>query len=476
LNFCPTIDYKTILSRLDWYVFFGVLLLTLLSVIYGQYLKKKNHNKKNNDFDFLELLLMGRQLTLPMFVATLVATWYGGIFGVTKIAFEQGIFNFITQGFFWYISYILFAFFIVHKVARYKAVTLPDLIGKMFGPKAGKLSAVFNFFNVLPIVYVISLGLLIQALFGISFIQAMIIGVTVVVIYTLYGGFRAIVFSDIIQFFVMCLGVFLILLFSYKIFGGVSFLKVNLPASHFTLTGGETIATTLVWGFIALSTLVDPNFYQRVFAAKNIKVAKRGILVSTIIWILFDICTTAGAMYARAVIPEAAADKAYLIYALQILPNGIRGLVLAGILATILSTLDSYLFIAGTTISYDLMPKKWKGKVSLYYLGIIFVGILAILMAIIFDGNIKAVWKTLGSYSASCLLLPVLYGYIFPGKIKDYQFVFASILGIIAVSVWRNINLTGFWQNVDELYIGILATSFGLVSYGFAYNWKSKKI
>ncbi len=476
MNFCPTIDYKTILSRLDWYVFFGVLLLTLLSVIYGQYLKKKNHNKKNNDFDFLELLLMGRQLTLPMFVATLVATWYGGIFGVTKIAFEQGIFNFITQGFFWYISYILFAFFIVHKVARYKAVTLPDLIGKMFGPKAGKLSAVFNFFNVLPIVYVISLGLLIQALFGISFIQAMIIGVTVVVIYTLYGGFRAIVFSDIIQFFVMCLGVFLILLFSYKIFGGVSFLKVNLPASHFTLTGGETIATTLVWGFIALSTLVDPNFYQRVFAAKNIKVAKRGILVSTIIWILFDICTTAGAMYARAVIPEAAADKAYLIYALQILPNGIRGLVLAGILATILSTLDSYLFIAGTTISYDLMPKKWKGKVSLYYLGIIFVGILAILMAIIFDGNIKAVWKTLGSYSASCLLLPVLYGYIFPGKIKDYQFVFASILGIIAVSVWRNINLTGFWQNVDELYIGILATSFGLVSYGFAYNWKSKKI
>ncbi len=464
LNFDLTINYKTILTKIDWIVFFSILILTIAAIIYGQYKKKKLKN--NKELAFLDLLLMGRQLTLPMFVATLVATWYGGIFGVTKIAFEQGIFNFITQGVFWYISYILFAFFITHKVAKYKAVTLPDLVGQMFGPKAGKLSAVFNFFNVLPIAYVISLGILIQALFGISFLQSMIIGVTVVVLYTLYGGFRAIVFSDIVQFFVMCLGVFLVLTFSVKIFGGISFLKANLPDTHFSLTGGVGIATTLVWGFIALSTLVDPNFYQRVFAAKNTKVAKRGILISTIIWVLFDICTTGGAMYARAVIPEAASDKAYLIYALQILPDGVKGLVLAGILATILSTLDSYLFIAGTTVSYDMMPKKLKGKVYIHNFGIIIVGIIAVLMGVIFKGNIKAVWKTLGSYSASCLLLPVLYGYIFPNRIKDYQFVFASILGVITVSIWRNIELSGFWQNVDELYMGIIATSLGLATYG----------
>ena len=99
---------------------------------------------------------------------------------------------------------------------------------------------------------------------------------------------------------------------------------------------------------------------------------------ATVIWILFDICTTSGAMYARAVIPEAASDKAYLIYALQILPNGIRGFVLAGILATILSTLDSYLFIAGTTVSFDLMPKRFKGKIYLHQLGIIIVGLIVV--------------------------------------------------------------------------------------------------
>jgi solute:Na+ symporter, SSS family len=473
LNFST--EYKSILNSLDWFVFFLVLILTIASVIYGQSIKKRRTSRETEaDYVFLDLLLMGRKLTLPLFVATLVATWYGGIFGVTKIAFEQGIFNFITQGVFWYISYLIFAFFITAKVAKYKAVTLPDLVGKMFGPGSARLSAVFNFFNVLPIAYVISLGLLIQTFLGGEIWHGMLFGVSIVIFYTMYGGFRAIVFSDIIQFFVMCIGVFLVLVFSVSTFGGLGFLKANLPTGHFSVTGGEGILTTLVWGFIALSTLVDPNFYQRVFAAKNTRTAKKGIIISTVIWILFDICTTSGAMYARAVIPEAASENAYLIYALQILPSGVRGLVLAGILATILSTLDSYLFIAGTTLSYDLMPKKFKGKIYLHNTGIILVGLLAVLLGIIFEGDIKNVWKTLGSYSASCLLLPVVYGYIFPGKIKDKQFIFASLLGVFTVSFWRNVNLPGFWQNIDALYMGIISTSSGLILYGLYLKLKFK--
>jgi solute:Na+ symporter, SSS family len=467
-----SLDVSSVLTRLDWIVFSLVLLVTLGSVLYGNFIKKKTI--KNEDDSFLDLLLMGRRLTLPMFIGTLVATWYGGIFGVTRIAFEKGLYNFVTQGAFWYVAYLLFAFFIINKVSKFQAVTLPDLIGKMFGPKSMKLSAVFNFFNVLPIAYAISLGLFLQILFGGNLIVMMSIGIGVVVIYSLFGGFRAVVFSDIIQFFVMCSGVVLVLVFSIGQFGGLSFLQANLPDSYFTLTGGETLATTFVWGFIALSTLVDPNFYQRVFAAKSPEVAKKGIIISTAIWFCFDICTTAGAMSAKATIPDADPGQAYLIYGLQILPPGLRGFVLAGILATILSTLDSYLFIAGTTVTYDLVPKRFRGKVGLHHLGIIAVGIIAVLMSTLFEGNIKAVWKTLGSYSASCLLLPVLYGYIFPNKIRDNQFIFASILGIITTTYWRFAEHSGFYANIDELYIGVLATSFGLFSYSLMYKLKNR--
>ncbi|MBT7610150.1 MAG: sodium:solute symporter family protein [Bacteriovoracaceae bacterium] len=462
-QFSQTIHLAHLITPLDWIIFTLILLITFTAVFYGQY--KKKNNAATEDESFLDLLLMGRKLTLPLFTATLVATWYGGIFGVTEISFTKGIFNFVTQGVFWYISYIIFAIFIVNKVSKYQAVTLPNLIGKMFGPKSSFLSAIFNFFNVLPIAYVISLGIFLQLLFGGVLWLNMLVGVIVVICYSLYGGFRAVVFSDLIQFFVMCAGVFLILILSISNFGGLTFLQENLPERYFQLTGGETIGTTLVWGFIALSTLVDPNFYQRVFAATSPEVAKKGILTSTVIWLCFDICTTFGAMYAKAVIPEAEPSGAYLIYAIQLLPSGVRGFVLAGILATILSTLDSYLFLAGTTLSYDLVPKKYKGKVILHHIGISTVGLIAVVMAVLFKGNIKTVWKTLGSYSAACLLLPVLIGYIFPNKIKDNQFVFASLLGVIFTSYWRNAPHSGFWNNVDELYAGIFATSLGLAIY-----------
>lgn len=448
------------LATLDWIVFFAVLLITVYSIIYG-HRKKKKIPEENESLSFMEYVLMGRQLTLPMFVATMVATWYGGIFGVTKIAYESGIYNFVTQGFFWYVSYLIFAIFILDKISKSNAVTLPDLIGNMFGPKSKSLSAIFNLFNVIPIAYIISLGLFLQILFGGSLVAMMMLGTVFVVIYSLFGGFRAIVYSDLIQFFAMCSVVAIVLFISIWTYGGLEYLQSNLPESYFSPLGTNTLSQTLVWGFIALSTLVDPNFYQRCFAAVDTKTAKKGIFISTFIWCLFDICTTFGAMYAKAAI-EVPSDKAYLIYALGILPAGFKGLFLAGILATILSTLDSYLFIASTTLTYDLMPKKWRLKKSLHHLNTICIAILAILLAIYFNGNIKAIWKTLGSYSAACLLFPVLFGYMFPKKLSDNQFIFSCILGIIGVTLWRHIGLGSYWSEIDELYIGVLCTFSGI--------------
>ena len=223
---------------------------------------------------------------------------------------------------------------------------------------------------------------------------------------------------------------------------------------------------------IALSTLVDPNFYQRCFAAKSPKVAKKGILVSTVIWAIFDICTTFGAMYARAVVPEADAKTAYLTYAIQLLPEGLRGFFSAAILATILSTLDSYLFLSGTTISHDLMPQRLRKKKYLPVFGTLASAIFAYILAIYFKGDIKTVWKTLGSYSAACLLLPVLLGHVLKKRVSDGQFVFTCLSGVITTSWWRNTDHQGFWSNVDEIYIGALTT---LIVYLICLNKKQEK-
>jgi SSS family solute:Na+ symporter len=298
---------------------------------------------------------------------------------------------------------------------------------------------------------------------GWAAIPSMIVGIALVLSYSVFGGFRAVVYSDLIQFFIMCASVFIVLVFSFGTLGSPQILVDQLPTHYFSLTGQYSWGQTLVWGFIALSTLVDPTFYHRAFAASSTKVAQKGIFISTGIWICFDLCTTFGAMYARVAIPEADSASAYLTYAMQLLPHGLRGFVLAGIVATVLSTLDSDLFLAGSVISYDILPKKLHTKISVHYLSILIVGVISVFMAILFEGNIKEAWKTLGSYSTACLLVPVLVGQVRgKNKYKDFDFISATLLGVIVTSYWKWSTRSGFWVDVDELYIGSIAAFLGL--------------
>lgn len=445
------------LSAADWWVFSIVLVLTFAVAIYGHYRQKKPQNTA------LDYLLMGRQLTLPLFVATLVATWYGGIFGVNEITFNYGIYNFVTQGFFWYVAYIIFAFFIAERVAKYQSVTLPDLAQNMFGPKAGKVAAVFTFFYITPVAYVLSLGLFLNMIFGIGVLNGMIIGTVFTCLYTAWGGFKAVVFSDLVQFFVMCSAVLLVVLFSVQDFGGLSFLKANLPPSHFSLTGGNGVLNTLIWGFIALATLIDPSFYQRCFAAKSPQIVKKGVLISTFIWFCFDICTTLGSLYARALLPAAEPAEAYFFYAVQLLPTGLKGFFVAGILAIILSTLNSFLFIASNTLSYDLLKNRFKNIVFSNRISLFVVGALAIVMAMLLNGSFKEIWITLGSYFSACLLVPILVGYIYPKRISDNLFVCSALCSAGVMTVWKLWPLSGVWAQIDGFYIGVSTSILILV-------------
>ncbi len=450
----PELRTVTYFQPLDWAVFAGVLLATAAAAFYGSWRLKKHKDKPSA----LDYLLMGRQLTLPLFVATMVATWYGGIFAVNEITFNYGIFNFVTQGVFWYIAYLIFAFFIAKRLARYASFTLPDLTNQMFGPRSAKVTALLTFCYIAPVAYVLSLGMFLHMVFGMSILSGMIWGTLFVCLYSAWGGLRSVVFSDLVQFFVMCSAVLMVVVFSVLSFGGMSFLKANLPASHFTLTGGNSWLATLIWGFIALSTLIDPSFYQRCFAAKSPTVVKKGILISTAIWFLFDFCTTTGSLYARALLPQAEPGQAYFFYAIQLLPVGLRGFFVAGILAIILSTLNSFLFIASNTLSFDLLRNKFKNIVVSNRISIFVVGAFSIAMAQFFNGSFKEIWLVLGSYFSACLLVPILMGYVWPNRISDKLFVCSTLASAGMMTVWHMLPKNDFLEIVDPFYVGVLTS------------------
>jgi SSS family solute:Na+ symporter len=438
------------LTVTDWIIFIFIACLPHIVLFIW---KKRTHLPKTN----LEYLLMGRKLTLPFFVTSLVATWYGGIIGVSQLSFEMGLYNFLTQGIFWYIVYLCFAFFLVKKLRnKFTAYSLPDLVEQIFGPKSRKVAAVLNYLHLLPIAYLISMGIMLQWLFGGSLWVMNLISISVVVLYLYKGGFKTLIVSDFVQCIIMLSAITIFFIFAFYQFGDANYLKDNLPANHLKWTGDAKFSELFIWALIASSTLIDPNFYQRVYAAKDEATARNGILWATFIWILFDLMVTFTALFARAAHPEFQSSQAYLLFAMEILPVGVKGFFLAGIVATIISTLDSFLFTSAVCLSYDY---KNSDKISHHQYSLIFTALVTFVIALFFEDRIVETWRILGGLSASLLVVPVLSGIFFPGRIRDNEFCLVVLAGVVSICMIQLSKIV-FPNELDSLMYGLYSTSF----------------
>jgi SSS family solute:Na+ symporter len=341
-------------SPLDWglvVLYFGFLVAVGLRLI-------------GRPSDAADYLVAGRRVTLPALVATLVTTWYGGILGVGEYSYRYGVSNWLVFGVPYYVGALLFAWMFARRARTAALYTIPDLLDRHYGRGPAMVGALAAFMIAAPAAYVLMLGTLFAAMVHAPLVPCVIAAAVFSLFYIYRGGMRAVVLSDQVQFVLMYLGMAVMVVFVVAEHGGLGFLVTHLPASHFTWNGGNPAAAVLVWYFIALSTLVDPGFWQRAYAARDPQVARRAVLWSVVFWILFDFMTTATGMYARALLPDLAQPVfAYPELAARVLPPLALGLFYVGMIATVMSTIDSYGFIAAATIGRDVIWRL-RGEAS----------------------------------------------------------------------------------------------------------------
>lgn len=359
-----------------------------------------------------DYLVAGRRVTLPAFVATLVATWYGGILGVGEYTWRHGISNWLVFGVPYYLGAAAFALFLARRARTSEVLSLPDVLERAYGRPAALVGAAAVFVNAAPAAYVLVLGTLFATLFGGPGSLWVVVAAVLSVFYVDRGGLRTVILTDRVQFVLMFGGFALLLAFLLARHGGLPFLEARLPASHWHWNGGNGAAAVLVWYVIALGTLVDPAFWQRAAAARDPRVARDGVLWSIAFWALFDLMTTACGLYARALLPTLADPVlAFPRLADLTLPPVALGLFYVGMLATVMSTIDSYAFIAATTVGRDLVWRVRGGdpdripawsRIGLWAATAFAAG-LALASPSVVD-----LWRGIGSIVAPTLLLPVL--------------------------------------------------------------------
>lgn len=417
----------------------------------------------------VDFLLSGRKVTIPAFVATLVSTWYGGILGVGEWSYQFGISQWLIFGAPFYICSVLFAIFLAGKIRLNDAFTIPEAVANRYNKSAGRLSALPVFILVSPAPYILMLGLLFQFLSGgeAPFLLYASLVALFSVLYITIGGFGAVIKTDILQVILMFTGFIILLIFAAIEFGGFSTLLQSLPDQHLDITGGYSWQYIIVWFFIALWTFVDPSFHQRAAAAESPEVARKGIYISVGFWIVFDFLTCFAGLYAFAILGSGLEQPvlAYPMLAEEILPIGLFGLFILTLIATIMSTLDSYLFISGQTLGRDYLayyfPKTEPNKLT--RAGILTAAIIGILLTIAFPSVID-LWYVIGSVFIPGLLVPVMGVYLQPFKLRT-PYVFISIILCTAISLgWLLMGMIADDPGLGYLYLGVEPFYPGLVA------------
>jgi SSS family solute:Na+ symporter len=390
---------------------------------------------------------------------TLVSSWYGGILGVGEFSYLYGISNWVIQGVPYYIFALIFALVLAGKIRATQLLTIPDRLFAAYDKRTAVLGGVLTFLLTSPAPYILMLGILLQVVTGWNLIASLLLGTALTTIYLFTGGFRADVATDVVEFIVMFIGFGIALPYAFVTFGGMEFLASHLPPLHLTWHGGNSVQFIVVWFLIALWTLVDPSFHQRCYAAKSVSVARKGILLSIPFWLLFDALTATTGLYARAILPDIDQPvMAYPLLAEALLPPLAKGLFFAGMLATVMSTLNTMTMISATSIGRDVVWRMRnetdEGLATRYTrYGLLATALLSIALALLVPSVIR-LWYVIGTTIIPGLLVPLVTSYFARFRMRS-GYAFASmVLGWVTSSVWLAIGWTAELGSSDHYPMG----------------------
>jgi SSS family solute:Na+ symporter len=415
-----------------------------------------------------DYLVMGRRLSLPSFVATLVTTWYGGVLGVGEFSYRYGISNWLVFGVPYYVGALLFALFLARRARRAAHYTVPDVLHAAYGRPVALAGAIVVQFLSSPAPDVLMLAVLLQLVLGWGFLPALLLGTFFSTAYSLRGGLPSVVGADRVQFVLMFTGFLVALPYLAAQHGGLDFLRAHVPATHFVWHGGNAPQYIFVWYLIALQTLVEPTFYQRAFAAKDEATAQRGVLLSIGFWALFDFLTTFTGLYARALMPNLADPvAAYPALAIEFLPPVVRGIFYLGLLATVMSTVDGYTFIGGVNFGRDLLW-RWRrerdeSNLNRYsQAGFVLTAALAFALALGFRSAVD-LWHHVGSVGVPALLVPLLAAHSSRWRVGPRAALAAMLAGGGVSLAWLLPVLlradAGYPLGLEPIYPGLLASA-----------------
>jgi len=335
---------SVIFTQIDAFVLLAYLIIVLSLGFYYS---------KRNEENYTDYFLAGRNvgwITVGMSIfATNISSEHfiglagaGATRGLAVGQFElMAIFTLIFLG--WVLAPIYF---------KSNAVTVPEFLEKRFDLRIRKFFAAFSIIIYIFTKILVSLfaaGLLFYKIFGLNIYATSIIIVLITGLYSVTGGANAVIRTQLFQGIVLIIGAIVLSAFGLNAVGGFSGLEQKLPSHFFNMfkpiSDPDYPWTGIIFGAPIIAFwywCTDQYIVQRIFSAKSVNDARRGTLVAAFLKVLPIFILVLPGLIAVALYPDISGDEAYsVLVAGDLLPIGLKGLVVAGLLAAIMSSLAS---------------------------------------------------------------------------------------------------------------------------------------
>ncbi len=370
------------------------------------------------------------------------------------------------------------------------SLTIPDFLENRFGDGTHVLriisaTVILIFFTLYISAGLVGGGLLFQSTFGMDYTTALIVGAVVIVSYTFLGGFLAVSWTDFVQGILMFLTLLIVPMFVVVLVGGWGSAQAQISAvdpSHTAVLAGMSflgMISLLAWG---LGYFGQPHILARFMAMRSENDVPRATLIGMTWMILALIGAVATGYLGIAYFADApvAESETILIELIRALFNPwVAGVLMAAILAAIMSTIDSQLLVSASALTNDFYKGMLRPEASdqeLVWVGraaVVVVSVVALFLALNPEaGVLDLVAYAWGGFGAA--FGPLIILSLYWSRMTRNGALAGMVVGAVTVIVWNQ--LSGGLFDVYEILPGFIFAWIAIVVVSLMSNEPSSEI
>ena len=439
--------------------FDGVVIIIFLAAVTGLGFYYSGRGEKN----FSEYFLSGRNvgwaaIGFSIFATNISSEHFIGLAGSgASRGLAGGQFELIAV-----FILIILGWLIAPVYLKSGVVTMPEFLEKRYDRTNRKL---FAYFSIIIYIFtkisfsLIAGGLLFYKIFGMGVYTSAILIVLLTGIYSVIGGASAVIRTNVFNAIVLIIGALVLTVFGLHAVGGFSGLQEKLPATYFSMFKGISDPDFPWTGIIIGAPILafwywctDQYIIQNVMSAKSIGDARRGTLLAALLKLTPLFILVLPGLIAAALYPEINGDEAFpVLITSSILPTGFKGLVIAGLLAAIMSSLASVFNVTATLFTNDFYKVKHPNasERELVLVGrlatavIVFTAILSIPMIRIISSQMYIYLQGLQAFISPPIVVIFLMGLLLKKaspKAALWTFIIGEAIGVSRLGLEMMVN------------------------------------